>query len=94
MHGSDDSQRRVPTPAEQDKRDQAAVLGHVLAEHPDQLTASELARELALGEGGFAEREAIERAVGELVGAGLLHRQGEAIRPSRAALRFERLSSD
>jgi hypothetical protein len=94
MHESDDRERRARTPAEADERDQAAVLGHVLAEHPDQLTVSELTREVARAGADFSEGDAIERAVRDLVAAGLLHRQGEAIRPTRAALRFERLNGD
>jgi len=92
MHESDDRERRVLTPAEEDERIQAAVLGHVLAEYPDQLTVAELIREFTQVEAEFPESDPIERAVRDLIG--LLHRQGEAIRPTRAALRFHQLTSD
>jgi hypothetical protein len=67
------------------------VLAFVLAEHPDQLTVSELARELSKGSNSFAESDAIECAVRDLVGSGLLHCNGEFVLPTRAALRFDRI---
>ena len=94
MHESDDKERRVLTPVEENARDQEAVLDHVLAEYPDQLTVTELIRELTPGEAEFSESDPIERAVRDLVGFGLLHRQGDTIRPTRAALRFHQLNSD
>jgi hypothetical protein len=93
MHESDDSERPIPTTAEDDDRNQNAVMAQVLAEHPDQLTITELISELAQGKADFAQNDQIERAVGDLVGAGLLHREHDTIRPTRAALRFDRLSS-
>ena len=59
--------------------------------HPTQLTIAELVREVAGEEAGFAERDAIERAVRDLGGAGLLHRVDERTFPTRAALRFSEL---
>jgi hypothetical protein len=75
---------------------EAAVLRQLLALHPVQLTVDELVRELAgegTEEGGadFALRDAVERAVRELGAAGLGHRSGEMVVPSRAALRFDEL---
>lgn len=67
-----------------DQPTQRAVLALVLDSHPKSLTTPNLARQL----GG---RDAVERAVVELVGVGLLERQGVSVRPSAAALRFERL---
>ncbi len=61
-----------------------AVLGSVLDAHPKQLTIPALAREIGQG-------DAVERAVSALVGVGLLERQGASVRPSAAALHFERL---
>jgi hypothetical protein len=75
---------------------EAAVLRQLLALHPVQLTIDELVRELA-GEGTeengaeFALRDAVERAVRELGAAGLLHRSGDVVVPSRAAIRFDEL---
>jgi hypothetical protein len=67
-----------------------AVLELLLAVHPAQLTLTELAREIAQAEAGAADRE-IEGAVGELLGAGLAHRQGELVLASRAAVRCDQL---
>lgn len=93
MHDSEDSQPRVLTPAEEEDCDQNAVMVHVLAEYPDQLTVSELIRELVQGEADFPQADRFKRAVAELVGVGLLHREHDTIRPTRAALRFDRLQN-
>lgn len=63
---------------------QRAVLGLALAEHPKCLTLPGLAAEIDQG-------DAAERAVRELVGVGLLDCRGVSVRPSAAALHFERL---
>ena len=77
---------------EEDAKIEAAVLRQLLALHPVQLTLDELVREVGGEEvAGFALRDAVERAVRELVVAGLVHRSCEVILPSRAALRFEEL---
>jgi hypothetical protein len=62
---------------------QRAVLAFVLAEHPSQLTAGDLTREV--GEGA-------EQAIDGLARAGLLRREDAAILPTRAALHFDRLA--
>ena len=69
------------------------MLPQVLALHPSPVTLEELVRELG-DERDFGQRDAIERAVRDLVGSGLLHRCGALVLPSRAALRFEELSED
>jgi len=94
MHETDDSERRVRTTAEEDDMFQHGVLGHVLAVHPAQLTLPELIREMVNGEIDFRHRDGIERAVRDLAGVGLLHREGDSIRPTRAALRFNHLFFD
>lgn len=91
MHDEDSPGAR--TPAEEDDRLQEAVLDWLLAAHPQQPTVSELIREFTQGSEDTAQADAIERAVSELVGAGLLHREHDAIRPTRPALRFRELSS-
>ncbi len=73
---------------------ESAVLQHVLALHPAILTREELALELGSEDGPFAERDAVERAVRDLAGAGLLHVSDSLVMPSRAALRFDRLLGD
>ena len=59
--------------------------------HPTQLTLAELVREVGGERPSFAERDAIERAVRDLGGAGLLHRHDDFVLPTRAALRFSEL---
>lgn len=70
---------------------EAAVLRELLVLHPSQMTLAELLRDLTVDPASFAERDAVERAVHELARAGLLHRNGEFVVPSRAAVRFEQL---
>jgi hypothetical protein len=73
---------------------ESAVLVLVLNQHPTQLTFSELSLALGGDSGDFDSRDAVERAVRELVGGGLLHRQGAFVLPTRAALYFDRLETD
>jgi hypothetical protein len=70
---------------------EAAVLQILLDLHPARLTMSELVREIAGERPSFADRDALERAVRDLVAAGLLHRGEALVEPSRAALRFSQL---
>jgi hypothetical protein len=70
---------------------ETTVLRQVLDVHPVLLTLAELIREIAGGEPAFAERDAIERAVRDLGGVGLLHGNGEFVVPTRAALHFSEL---
>jgi hypothetical protein len=65
---------------------QSAVLGLVLAEHPALLASDEVERELRDG-------EAVERAVRDLTGAGLLRQEGATVLPTLAALHFDRLAA-
>jgi hypothetical protein len=77
--------------AHEDEAVQSATLSLLLSLHPDLLTEAELIREMVAGSGEFAERDAVERAVRDLVGAGLLRRCGELVLPTRAAVHFHRL---
>lgn len=81
----------IRNPIEQDSTIEAAVLRQLLALHPIQLTLGELVREIAGESGDFALKDAVERAVRELTAAGLAHRSGDVVLPSRAALRSEEL---
>lgn len=63
---------------------QRAVLALILSEHPAQLTTGELSREVGT---------AVEQAVDDLAGFGLLRREGQSVLPTRAALHFDRLGS-
>jgi response regulator RpfG family c-di-GMP phosphodiesterase len=78
-------------PSAQDITIEAAVLRQLLALHPTQLTVGELAREIGGETADFAQTDAVERAVRELAAAGLLHRIGDIVIPSRAALRLDAL---
>jgi len=79
------------TPATEDLATESAVLQQVLAFHPVLVTAAELLREVGGESPGFAETDAIERALRDLIGAGLLHEHGKFVVPTRAALRFSEL---
>jgi diphthamide biosynthesis methyltransferase len=87
MAGSDDSWTNKAA----DIAIEAAVIQHLLEAHPSQLTEAELIRELCGEEPQFAERDAIERAVRDLAGVGLLHRGEPLLTPTRAALRLSEL---
>ena len=63
-----------------------AVLRHVLAERPTILRLCDLVRELARDPRQFGERDAVKRAVRDLTKVGLLHRQGECVLPTPAAV--------
>lgn len=80
-----------PTTRAADDATEAAVLTVLLELHPTQLTLAELVREVAGEDAEFAERDAVERAVRDLGGAGLLHRVEGRTFPTRAALRFSEL---
>jgi len=81
---------RATTLAE-DEKVESAVMRHLLDLHPARLTPAELMRELAGDRGGFAERDAVERAVRDLSAVGLLHGAGDFVEPTRAALRLSDL---
>ena len=79
------------SPNAQDTTVEAAVMRQLLALHPSLLTVGELSREIGGEAADFAETDAVERAVRELVAVGLAHRNGEVVIPSRAALRLDEL---
>jgi predicted transcriptional regulator len=81
----------IRTPAEDDTAIEATVLRQLLSLHPVQVTLDELHRELGIEPEDFAERDAVERAVRDLVAAGLAHRRDEFVIPTRAALRLDEL---
>jgi hypothetical protein len=72
---------------------QSAVLTILLDAHPAQRSEDELVRELAAEPDDVAQRDAIENAIRELVGAGLAHRHGSFLFATRAAVRFDELRS-
>lgn len=89
---TDCAERDPAHPAQADRRAEGVVLAFLLDEHPAQLTIPELSRALNANPGGFDSDDAVERAVRELVGAGLLYCQGAFVLPTRAALYAERLA--
>jgi len=72
----------------QDVREQAIVLTHVLALSPDDQTILVLARTLDAEPGGFKRPDAVERAVRDLTGVGLLEISSGKVHPTPAARRF------
>ncbi len=82
------------TTTHEDARDQRSVLFRVLALYPALLTSGELIREISAGAEGFEETDDIERAIRDLLGAGLLNRIAGVIAPTRAALVFNALDRD
>ena len=86
-----DDSGHIPSTAEADAIVESAVLQQVLSLHPVVVTLKELLLEIGEESASFAQRDAIERAVDELAGAGLLHRRDSFVLPSRAALRFNEL---
>jgi hypothetical protein len=78
----------------QEARNQGVVLSFLLDEHPAQLTIPEVAQALYAYPGDFEENDAVERAIRDLVGAGLLQCQGAFVLPTRAALYVASLEMD
>lgn len=89
------AERDLCIPAKEDRAIEQAVLLFLLGEHPDhQLTIPEVSRVLNERPDDFGSEDAVERAIRELVGAGLLHCQGGFVLPTRAAIYFARLEMD
>jgi hypothetical protein len=70
---------------------EAAALRQLLELHPARLTAEELVREIGGRAAGFAERDAVERAIRDLEAVGLVHSGDGFVTPTRAALRVSEL---
>lgn len=81
------------TTAVEDARDQAHALREVLFIYPETLTFDELARLMTVGSTQLVERDRVERAVRDLVAAGLFHPRtdDDIVRPTRAAINFSAL---
>jgi hypothetical protein len=94
MHHQDSSGDHFPPAPEEDARVEARVLDFLLDEHPGQATEAEVRQALIGDSQEFSRRDAIERAVRELVAGGLAHRHGAAVIPSRAARYFKRLGEE
>jgi hypothetical protein len=84
-------QRKPRSIEVEDEIDVRNVFTHLVSAQPHTLRFSDLILELGDPE-EFSERDRIERAVGELVRAGLVFRCAEVVLPTRTALRaFELL---
>jgi hypothetical protein len=79
------------TTREDDLAMESAVLQRVLDAPPARLTVYELVRELIGEQAEFGDQDAVERAVRDLGGVGLLHTLDGFVTPTRAALRYEEL---
>ncbi|HWM54839.1 MAG TPA: hypothetical protein VNO20_05580 [Solirubrobacterales bacterium] len=86
-----DDRSQIRSTAEEETRTESAVLQYILAFHPVQTSREELLREFDQGSGDATQRDAVERAVRDLIASGLLQRNGEMVLPTRAALRFDQL---
>jgi hypothetical protein len=91
---TDCAERDLCRPDAEDTKVERIVLALLLEEHPFQLTIPEMSLALNADPGGFSSDDAVERAVRELVGAGLLYCHGRFALPTRAALYFARLEAD
>ncbi len=81
-----------PTTDGDDTRLESVLLGRVLDLHPTRITVEELVRDLTGTDDDFAARDSIERAIGELARAGLLHPIADGfVTPTRAAVRLGEL---
>jgi hypothetical protein len=65
------------------------VLRHVLDWHPTILRLCDLIRELARDPRECGHRDEVEGAVRDLTKVGLLHRQGECLLPTPAAVHVQ-----
>jgi len=81
-----------PTNEGDDARLESVLLQRVLDLHPTRVTIDELVRDLTGTDDDFAARDSIERAIGELARAGLLHPVADGfVTPTRAAVRLGEL---
>jgi hypothetical protein len=88
MHGKANAASHSRPTHAQDIRDQAVVLTFVLTLNPDHLTIPDLARSLNTEPRDFKRPDAVERAVRDLTGVGLLEIGSGRVQPTAAALRF------
>ena len=80
------------TTAEEDARDQAAVLRHVLDLYPQTVTILDLIREMSGGHSTFTQRDCTRRAVRDLIAGGLLWDVGGGVvQPTRPAVLYHEL---
>jgi hypothetical protein len=93
-HPTDCAECVPPNYVAQEAETQRVVLAFILDEHPAQLTIPEVVRAIYAHPYDFKENDAVERAVRDLVGGGLLHCHGCFVLPTRTALYFSGLEAD
>jgi hypothetical protein len=81
------------SPIEDDRRNQSVVLSMLIDEHPVRLSFDELVLVLH-ADLTETPRIATENALKDLIGAGLVRREGPHLLPTRAALYFAALDVD
>jgi hypothetical protein len=81
----------LPRPGDEAPKIEAAVLMLALALHPSQLTFDELVREIDVGRGRPGASAIIDQAIDGLAASGLLHRHGDFLLATRAAVRCDQL---
>ena len=91
MHHQDSPGAQSSPPETRIEAFEAAVLRFLIDEHPAQATKAELMLALVGQDQSFSERDAVERAIRELIAGGLAHRSDIYLVPSRAALYFAQL---
>jgi hypothetical protein len=94
MHPEDNPEGPRLPPSQEDRQIETTVLALVLDQHPAHLTIPELSLAMNRGCEGFGSGDKIERAIRELIGAGLLRIIGGLVLPTRAALYFDGLGVD
>ena len=91
MADENPTDRGVPdpsTPADANRKAEWAVLAYLLDAHPKQFTIPAVSRTMNEGKTAFDSEDAVERAIRQLVGVGLLHCSGGHVLPTQAALYF------
>ena len=83
-----DDQDRTRSGELSDEAWQVAVLSCVLILHPERLTAAELRRQMFVDDQDFSQTDDYDRAVRDLVAAGLLRHDGDSVIATRAASYF------
>jgi len=80
-------------PSHEEDLVQQAVLAILLDAHPAQRSIEEVVRELTDHPDEFGQRDRIDNAIRDLVGAGLLHRHGPFVFATHAAVRLNELKT-
>jgi hypothetical protein len=73
-------------PTADDENVQSTILQHLIDLYPAQLTITEVVRELTVASTDFSVVDQVERAICKLIRAGLIHRHGDFLFPTRAAV--------